>query len=181
MGTPAMTTIYEFAVVEGQEWVLPVDEAYYEVFSSLDGTPLENWDPPVMRRVSEGDPLYSDFPWLGEHAPLLRKPAVDALKAYLLPHGQLIPLRGEEVWLFNVTTVIDALDEERSGIVYFDDGAILAIERYEFDADKIGTAEIFKLPMRASPVFVNDAFVNRVRDAGLRTVSFKPRWRRIEA
>lgn len=51
-----MTTIYEFAVVEGQEWVLPVDEAYYEVFFSLDGTPLENWDPPVMRRVSEGDP-----------------------------------------------------------------------------------------------------------------------------
>ncbi|TPM25280.1 hypothetical protein FJ955_23860 [Mesorhizobium sp. B2-2-2] len=176
-----MTTIYEFAVVEGQEWVLPVDEAYYEVFSALDGTPLENWDPPVMRRVSEGDPLYSDFPWLGEHAPLLRKPAVDALEAYLLPYGQLIPLRGEEVWLFNATTVIDALDEERSGIVYFDDGAILAIERYEFDADKIGTAEIFKLPMRASPVFVNDTFVNRVHDAGLRAVSFKPTWRRIDA
>ncbi|WP_245429331.1 hypothetical protein [Mesorhizobium sp. WSM3860] len=26
----AMTTIYEFAVVDGQEWVLPVDDSYYE-------------------------------------------------------------------------------------------------------------------------------------------------------
>jgi hypothetical protein len=88
----------------------------------------------------------------------------------------LVPLRGEKVWLLNVTNVIDALDKERSRIVYFDDGDILAIEKYAFDADKIGTAEVFKLPMRASPVFVNDVFADRVRNAGLRTVSFKPRW-----
>ncbi|KUM27743.1 hypothetical protein AU467_15240 [Mesorhizobium loti] len=171
-----MTTIYEFAVVEGQEWVLPVDDSYYEVFFSLDGTPLGSWEPPVMRRVSEGDPVYSDFPWLGEHAPLLRKPAVDALEAPLLAYGELVPLRGEKVWLFNVTKVIDALDKERSEIVYFDNGDILAIEQYAFDVDKVGTAEVFKLPMRASPVFVNDVFVDRVRKAGLRTVSFKQRW-----
>ncbi|WP_347566922.1 DUF1629 domain-containing protein [Mesorhizobium sp. WSM4906] len=53
---------------------------------------------------------------------------------------------------------------------------VLAIQRYAFAADKVRTAEVFKLPMRASPVFVNDAFVDRVRDAGLRAVSFKPRW-----
>ncbi|MDX8447992.1 imm11 family protein [Mesorhizobium captivum] len=171
-----MTTIYEFAVVEGQEWVLPVDDSYYEFFFSLDGAPLGRWEPPVMQRVSEGAPVYSDFPWLGEHAPLLRKPAVDALQASLGPYGELVPLRGEKVWLFNVTNMIDALDRERSEIVYFDDGDILAIERYAFHADKIGTAEVFKLPMRASPVFVNDVFVDRVRDAGLRMVSFRPRW-----
>jgi hypothetical protein len=87
-----------------------------------------------------------------------------------------VPLRGEKVWLLNVTNVIDALDKERSRIVYFDDGDILAIEKYAFDADKIGTAEVFKLPMRASPVFVNEVFVDRVRNAGLRTVSFNTRW-----
>ncbi|MGT2468371.1 hypothetical protein ACVOMV_31910 [Mesorhizobium atlanticum] len=47
--------------------------------------------------------------------------------------------------------MIDALDEARSRIVRFDDGDILAIESYAFDAEKIGTAELFKLPMRASP------------------------------
>ncbi|TIV65603.1 MAG: hypothetical protein E5V86_11465, partial [Mesorhizobium sp.] len=107
---------------------------------------------------------------------LLRRPAVDALAAALRPYGELVALRGEEVWLLNVTNVIDALDEARSQIVRFDGGDILAIERYAFDAEKIGTAELFKLPMRASPVFVNDVFVERVRKAGLRNVSFEPVW-----
>ncbi|RWM06134.1 MAG: hypothetical protein EOR72_32185 [Mesorhizobium sp.] len=171
-----MTTIHQFAVSEGQEWVLPADENAYEAFSSLDGRSLEGWEPPVMRRVEEGERLYSDFPWLGEHAPLLRRPAVEALAASLRTYGELVALRGEEVWLLNATNVIDALDEARSRIVRFDDGDILAIESYAFDAEKIGTAELFKLPMRASPVFVNDVFVERVRKAGLRNVSFEPVW-----
>jgi hypothetical protein len=120
--------------------------------------------------------FYSDFPWLGEHVPFLRKPAVEALGHILLKYGQLLPVRGEEVWLFNATTVLDALDHERSQIVYFDDGDILAIERHVFDRGRIGTAEVFKLPMRASPVFVTDSFVEQVRSAGLRGVSFKALW-----
>ncbi|TPI19784.1 DUF1629 domain-containing protein [Mesorhizobium sp. B4-1-1] len=171
-----MTTIHQFAVSEGQEWVLPVDDETYEEFLGLDGRSLEGWQPPVMRRVEEGERLYSDFPWLGEHAPLLRRPAVDALAAALRPYGELVALRGEKVWLLNVTNVIDALDEPRSQIVRFEDGDILAIERYAFDAEKIGTAEVFKLPMRASPVFVNEVFVERVRKAGLRNVSFEAVW-----
>ncbi|MDX8460557.1 imm11 family protein [Mesorhizobium humile] len=171
-----MTTIHQFAVYEGQEWVLPADNEYYEVFFGLDGRSLEGWEPPVMRRVEEGERLYSDFPWLGEHAPLLRQPAVDALAAALRPYGELVALRGEKVWLLNVTTVIDALDEARSQIVRFEDGDILAIERYAFDAESIGSSEVFKLPMRASPVFVNEVFVDRVRKAGLRNVSFEPVW-----
>ncbi|MDX8454671.1 hypothetical protein RFM98_18065 [Mesorhizobium sp. VK9D] len=172
----AMTTIHEFAVSEGQEWVLPVDDGDFEFFFGLDGRSLDGWEPPVMRRVAEGEPVYSDFPWLGGHAPLLRQPAVDALAAALRPYGEFVALRGEKVWLFNVTNVIDALDEARSQIVRFDGGDILAIERYAFDAGRIGSAEVFKLPMRASPVFVNDVFVERVRQAGLRNVSFKPVW-----
>ena len=171
-----MTTIHQFAVYEGQEWVLPVDDDYYEAFFGLDGRSLEGWEPPVMRRAEEGARLYSDFPWLGEHAPLLRQPAVGALAAALRPYGELVALRGEKVWLLNVTNVIDALDEAHSQIVRFDGGDILAIERYAFDAAKIGAAEVFKLPMRASPVFVNDVFVERVRKAGLRNVSFEPVW-----
>ena len=171
-----MTTIHQFAVSEGQEWVLPVDDDAYEAFFGLDGRSLEGRQPPVMRRVEEGERLSSDFPWLGEHAPLLRRPAVEALAAALRPYGELVALRGEEVWLLNVTNVIYALDEARSRIVRFDDGDILAIERYAFDAEKIGSAEVFKLPMRASPVFVNDVFVERVRNAGLRNVSFEPVW-----
>ena len=207
-------TVYTFEVVAGQEWIFPVDEDHFEMFFAMNGKVISNWNPPVMEinreinyeeRFSSDFPwldehvpflrklvvillkhgqfllnhegrFYSDFPWLGEHVPFLRKPAVEALGHSLLKYGQLLPVRGEEVWLFNATTVLDALDHERSQIVYFDDGDILAIERHVFDRGRIGTAEVFKLPMRASPVFVTDSFVEQVRSAELRGVSFKALW-----
>ncbi|KRE01069.1 hypothetical protein ASE61_19140 [Bosea sp. Root670] len=173
-------TIYKFAVLEDQEWIFPVDGADFETFFAMDGRAIQDWAPPVMRMVEaeQGaeEPSYSDFPWLGEHAPILKKPAVDALAPVLAQYGQLLPLKGENVWLFNVTTVLDVLDREKSGIVYFDDGDILDIERHVFKRDVIGTAEIFKLPRRASAVYVTGRFVEQVRGSGLRGVSFAPVW-----
>lgn len=172
-------TVYTFEVVAGQEWIFPVDEDHFEMFFAMNGKVISNWNPSVMeinREINYEERFSSDFPWLGKHVPFLRKPVVEALGHSLLKYGQLLPVRGEEVWLFNVTTVLDALDHERSQIVYFDDGDILAIERHVFDRGRIGTAEVFKLPMRASPVFVTDSFVEQVRSAELRGVSFKALW-----
>ncbi len=168
-------TVYSFEVAEGQEWILPADQDHFEMFFAMDGRVITDWDPPVMA-IERDERTYSDFPWLGEHVPFLKKPAVEALGPVLLKYGQLLPVRGEDVWLFNATTVLDALDRERSGIVYFDDGNIAVIERHVFDEGRIGMAEVFKLPMRASSVFVTDPFVDRVRSAGLRGVSFRPLW-----
>lgn len=173
-------TVYRFEVVEGQEWIFPTDEEHFEMFFALDGSVISDWDPPVMAIDSEAR-TWSDFPWLGEHVPFLRPPAVAALGPILMKHGQLLPVRGADVRLFNVTTVIDALDLERSRIVHFDDGSILAIERHVFHAGRVGTAEIFKLPMRASAVYVTEPFVERVRQAGLRGVSFTALWRSADA
>jgi hypothetical protein len=172
--------IYKFAVLEDQEWIFPVDDDDFETFLAMDGRFIANWAPPVMRMAEadegSGRPSYSDFPWLGEHAPILKKPAVDALAPVLTQYGQLLPLEGEHVWLFNVTTILEALDKEKSDIVYFDDGDILDIERHVFKRDIIGTNEIFKLPGRASTVYTTDRFVDRVRGASLRGVAFAPVW-----
>lgn len=172
--------IYKFAVLENQEWIVPVDDDDFEAFLAMDGRVIRNWAPPVMRMVEtdegSGESSYSDFPWLGEHAPILKKPAVDALAPVLTQYGQLLPLEGEPVWLFNVTTIVDALDKQKSHIVYFDDGDILDIERHVFRTDVIGTTEIFKLPGRASAVYATDRFVDRVWGAGLRGVAFAPVW-----
>jgi hypothetical protein len=70
-------------------------------------------------------------------------------------------LEGEDVWLFNVTTVLGSLDKEKLSIVYFDDGDILDIERYVFKKEIIGTAEIFKLPRRASSVYATESSSGR--------------------
>jgi hypothetical protein len=173
-------TIYKFQVIEGQEWIFPIDDDDFETFLAMDGPVIQDWAPPVVRMVEAEESSYSDFPWLGEHAPILKGPAVDALAPVLSQYGQLLPLKGENVWLFNVTTVLDALDKEKSGIVHFDNGEILDIEKHVFKREVIGTAEIFKLPMRASAVYVTGGFVEKVRNAGLRGVSFAPVWTSAE-
>jgi hypothetical protein len=150
------------------------------MFFAMDGRVISDWIPPLMEVYRE-ERFYSDFPWLGGHAPCMRQSAVDALAPSLLKHGQLLPvISGEDIWLFNTTTVLDALDRDRSRIVCFEDGSILAIERHVFDGSRIGTAEVFKLPMRASAVYVTDGFVHRVRRAGLRGVSFRAVWSSAE-
>ncbi|WP_054310765.1 DUF1629 domain-containing protein [Mesorhizobium sp. 1M-11] len=173
-------TIHKFAVLEDQEWIFPVDDDDFETFFAMDGRIIQDWAPPAMRLVETDEgadqPSYSDFPWLGEHAPILKKPAMEALLPVLTQYGQLLPLKGESVWLLNVTTVLDALDKEKSRIVYFDDGDILDIERHVFKMDIIGTTEIFKLPRRSSAVYVTGSFVDKVRSAGLRGVAFAPVW-----
>src|SRR5262245_44163403 len=116
-------TVYTFEIAEDQEWIFPVEESHFEMFSALDGSVISDWDPPVMEIDRDGK-TYSDFPWLGEHVPFLRKPAVEALGHILPRYGQVLPVSGPDVRLFNVTTVLDALDLERSRIVRFDDGAI---------------------------------------------------------
>jgi len=60
--------------------------------------------------------------------------------------------------------------------VRFDDGTILTIERYGFDAEEMRSAEVFRRRCGAYPVFVNDAFVERVRKAGLRNAAFETVW-----
>ena len=172
--------IYRLSVLEGQEWILPSDPNDFELFFALDGSSRTNWSQPVMQLLREdehGNELsYSDFPWLGAQAPILKLTAVEALKKTLAPYGQLLPLKGEQAWLFNVTCVLDALDEQRSRIVRFDDGSILAVEVYEFHRDVLAGHEIFKLPGRSSHVFVTRDFIEDIRQSRLRGISFERVW-----
>ncbi len=159
---------------------MPTHPAEFEAFFALDGSVLVDWSPPRMEFLEMNENgaqlTYSDFPWLGAHAPILRESAITALGPILETYGQVLPLEGAPVWLFNVTRVLPALDEQRSKIVRFDDGDILAIEEHVFLADEIGGNEIFKLAGRASMTFVTQRFVERVRDAGLRGVCFEMLW-----
>lgn len=173
--------IYSFTVLENHEWILPVDAGAYETFFSMSGALGSQWHPPVMKILKKDDlgkgRVHSDFPWLGEHAPILRPKAVNALQNTLETHGELLPLAcPESVQLFNATRIVDALDQAGSEIVRFDNGDILNIERYRFDPAAIGALELFRLPMRCSPVFVTQEFVSRTADANLEGVAFRLLW-----
>jgi hypothetical protein len=178
--------IYVLNVAEGQEWVLPIQADDYQQFASLCGQKQTRWHPPRLEILREHDDgtlrQYSDFPWLGEHVLILRARALKLLRPTLEPYGEFLPLRSDEpVSLFNVTTVIDALDEEHSKIVRFDDGGIMVIESLVLRPDAIGGAEIFKLPERAdgvriSDIYLQETIVRRIGELGLKGIAFNMVW-----
>jgi len=176
-------TVYEPGVRPGFEWVLPVDDADHEYLWSLDGNPRhETWRPVQVGRLTvaeDGAPLAdADLPWLGGHVLVLRQRAVTALGSLLERHGELLPLScpDADLWLFNTTTVVDALDEERSELVRFDDGSILAVERYEFRPDAV--APVFKVPqLLRGPLFVSDEFASASAGAGLTGLDLTEVWK----
>ncbi len=142
--------VYELTLAEGQEWAMPkVLEDNY-VLSDLRGQPQLHWIPigmDLLTEDDEGTPRgYSDFPWYGSHVLILRTEAANGLRETMRPYGEFLPLKGGDgLELFSATTVLDALDEDQSEIIRFDDGDILNIERYVFRQEAVGNCPIFKL------------------------------------
>ncbi|MEZ4300430.1 MAG: hypothetical protein R3B70_36130 [Polyangiaceae bacterium] len=117
--------IYQPMVAEGYEWINALRDGDYEVFLQLDGKPrASTWQPIAVRRVRADKRqafLSSDFPWLGGHALVMRRSAVDTLRDTLDENGEVLPLStddGVELFVLNAR-VIDALDEARSSLLKF--------------------------------------------------------------
>jgi hypothetical protein len=174
-------TIYRPMVAEGFEWVNAVRPADYEVFLSFDGKPrASTWEPLPFRRVrpdARSKFLPSDFPWLGGHALVMRRSAVDALRDLLDANGEVLPLSttdGVELFVLNAR-VVDALDEARSSLRRFpSSGRIMSIDKPVFVPSAIEGRDLFRLPHRAMPTYVSERFVERVREAGLKGIDFLP-------
>ena len=178
--------VYEPLITNGYEWVNCCDDADYEVFLAWDGSQQgQRWNAVKVRRVRADERQEfkpSDFPWLGSHALVMRRRAVDALRNILVAHGEVLPLATEDVelYVFNARA-IDALDEERSTIIRFPEtNRIMRLKKVTFVEAAISDAEIFRLPHRASPTYVSQRFVDRVKDAGLVGLQFKNVWSSTE-
>jgi hypothetical protein len=173
--------IYIPAVVEGAEWISLRDPDQWETFYALCGPVGSDWQAPQMQFIEEQEDLtarqYSDFPWCLHTVLVVRDRALPLLRPMLEQYGEVLPLLCEDpVWLFNATKIIDALDEERSTIARFTDGAVLAIEKHAFHSDAIGDAEIFRLPGRASNIYVRETVVRRIGELGLAGTAFDLVW-----
>lgn len=171
--------VYEFEPPDGYEWAQPEDPNGFEVFRDFDGTArAANWTPIQMRllREDEGQKfLRSDMPWLGEYAPVLKSNAVEQLGSVLTKNGELLPLECDEMplWVFNVTTVLDALDLKQSDIIRFPSGGIMDVNAYIFQPSRIHDESAFRVP-DLDTVFITE---DVVKLAGkLAGVGFKLLW-----
>jgi hypothetical protein len=110
--------------------------------------------------------------------PAFSSRAMRALRDLLEGHGDILPttIEGEKYFLFNVTKVIDALDEANSEVIrYVGTSKILRIPRYAFFVEELSEAAIFKIP-HFYRIFVTDQFVERVKSAGLKGFWFPRLW-----
>lgn len=160
-------------------------DADWEAMYKFNGRPVQAWEPlrvAVAVEDQQTEPLpRSDFPSLFANVPVLSARAIDVLSSLVGENGQLLPLECEDCGdyvIFNVTNVVDALDEKCSEIVRFPDGKkVLDIKHFVFVPSKLRDVDIFKLPQQPlGQVFVTDRFVKTVRDAGLVGINFVWLW-----
>ena len=175
--------IYAPQGAEDFECVNTVDDQDYEVFLQFDGkSRASTWRPIAVRRVRADERQAcnpSDFPWLGSHALIMRRSAVDALRDILDSSVEVLPLStddGVELFVLNAR-VIDALDEANSSLMKFPGTSrIMRTKKVAFVASAIKGVDLFRLPHRASSTYVSERFVERVKAAGLRGLVFNKVW-----
>ncbi|MBI1375240.1 MAG: hypothetical protein GC159_21185 [Phycisphaera sp.] len=119
---------------------------------------------------------HNDYPAAGS-IPIFSERAVSALKDLLDANGELLrcdhPLDAGSYWAYNVTTVCDTLDLEKSTI---DPRGAQNIRHHEFHAGRLAGNSIFKIPQSPFDVYVAQPFVNRVVAHNLEGFWFKKVW-----
>jgi tetratricopeptide (TPR) repeat protein len=159
------------------------DVSYSIVFIQLNGSSLSAyWQPIKFERVTKDIGMVfdkpSDFPWYGSEALVMREKARDLLEDIFNQNGEILPLETDDdvkLFVFNCQ-VINALDEERSDLERFKDGRIMWINKYEFIKSKLLNTDMFRIPLRASSIFVSERFVERYKSAGLVGLEFEEVW-----
>lgn len=149
----------------------------------FDGTPKgDSWRP--VRVWPEHDPNRKRQRPPGDFPSLLRPPvfsrrAVDCIGDVLRANGELLPLDCEsgEYYVYNVTNLTDALDEDRSQINRGEDGRVWSVWNPHFRPEALEGELIFKLVQHPTgDVYVTDEFVELVRMHRLKGFKFREVW-----
>lgn len=125
----------------------------------------------------EGDvQSYNDYPCIGFDIPAFSDRAVHVLEDFLVPNGELLPLKSERhnYRAYNLLKKADVIDLEKSEIEYWCDPPTTAvdIDYFVFKKTKIRELSIFRVPQLPNYILVTDKFVRRVVDNGLNGFRF---------
>lgn len=181
--------VYRPSGGEDFEWLLPVNDADYELFI-FEGLPKAHlWRPIKMRRLKTDidrrrKPPFkeSDFPTCcGDDMLVISQAAKDKIGSYLEKYGELLPLTCDEgdFWVLNVTTLVDAFDVMNSEFLEEPDtGRMLMIHKHVFHPSKlVGQPPIFKLSQKPyGSIYVMDSFVDMIKASGLKGLEFEKVW-----
>jgi hypothetical protein len=181
------TTVYRSQPCEGYQWLLAVNERDYDLLTFDGRLRATSWKPIQMRRIKfneNGQFLRPcDFPsGSGGGNLFMSHAAREKLGPYLEGYGEFLPLSCDEgnFWIFHVTHLVDALDENASDLLRASDdhGRVLMINRHVFRPEKLTADLIFKLPQSRGrgAFYVTEPFVNLIRRLGLTGLKFRQVW-----
>lgn len=179
----AALRVFRPVVAEGFEWVQPVAEADHDALYQLDGTPrAAGWRPIRVRRLEadeKGRPWRTaDPPWLSG-MPLSSVTASTGRSARCSP-AQVSSSTSwtgtDRLWLFNVCQVVDALDEEASGVVRFSTtGRVMKVKQHVFHPERLAGLSAFRVPQSRS-LFLSGEAVDSIGAANLTGAGFELVW-----
>ncbi|WP_394828803.1 imm11 family protein [Pendulispora albinea] len=162
-----------------------MDESDFDLLR-FNGRPrAEDWRPVNMTRLKVWDDgrrlKPSDFPSCsGGDMMILSQNAKEVLGSYLAQYGELLPLacNDGEFWTLNVTTFVDALDEEATQAVRASDsGRILLIRKHAFNSAALRDAGLFKLPQTPRGlIYATESFAQELRRHSLLGLELEPIW-----
>ena len=134
-----------------------------------------SWKPlKVLGRVSK----FNDYPCV-DTLPAFSQRAADALRDFLEPNGELLPLVSKvgTYYAYNVTTIADVFDRKRSDADWKSNGLFtFGIRRFEFLASKLDGLSIFRIPETPMTVYITEPFAARVREYGLQGMDLIKLW-----
>ena len=103
--------------------------------------------------------------------------AKEALGPHLGVLGQWLQLECDEApyWLYNITNIVDVLDEAKSKIENM--GTVVEVDEFAFHPQRLRDQLIFKIPQRPDSYnLVTDRFVELVRQHRLTGFKFRLLW-----
>jgi hypothetical protein len=172
--------IFELRPDSSARWLTLVNEDNFALEQHFRGAPFPRaWEPLTVSSISEHgmpDGELTDYPTLGS-IPIFSRRAVEALRPALESNGELLPLvsAAGEFYAFNITRVLDVLDERRSKLVRFEStGRVMKVESFAFAPGSLNEEMIFKIKQlpRGQP-FVTQMFVDLVTQNRLTGFQFE--------
>jgi len=157
------------------------EQEFDKLYESFWGQPLgDRWKTFHLRSSESYHHLpMGDFPHFFGDVLLLSARAKEILQDMMAPSGEFLEMKygNESVYAFNVTNVMDVLDENKSEVKRFkSSGRIMSIEKYEFIPHLLENQVIFKIPQQKVRIFVTDKLIQRVNEHGLVGLEFVERW-----
>lgn len=149
---------------------------------NIDGSSKkENYVPLKVKKMNKNGHLLNTV-WLTSSVIVLDDKAVEILKDFINLYGELLPLDLKEndknLYIFNVTNIIDCLYKEKSEIEFFQSTKRYGnVRRPFFKKEIICDNDIFRIPEHGKGfVFISDNVKNLIETTGLKGFSFKLIW-----